>query len=433
MGFWTDKSVVVAIGGGIAAYKTLELIRLLREAGAAVSVVVTKSALRFVTSVTLRALASGVVHSDLYDDAESGIGEAGGMEHIRLAREAALVLIAPATAGLLAKMAAGHADDLLSTLLLARKGPVLAAPAMNSAMWEHPATQRNMAQLRADGIRFAGPEQGPLACGGSGPGRMMEPLDLLETARRLLTPKPLVGRRLVITAGPTREEVDPVRYLSNYSSGKMGWAVAAAALRAGAHVTLVHGPVALPSPLGADMVPVRSAQEMYDATLAAWDGGGEREQALPPCNGAILTAAVADFRPVSRAVGKIKKSDNGDCLNLVLEATPDTLATLSARVRKMRAVAPTGQMNNRRVVVGFAAETGLAQQRGREKLARKGCDLLVVNDVLEFGSGFGSEDNRVTLLFADGREESWPLLQKKTVGERLVQVVVEMIMAKGFP
>ncbi len=424
MGFWVDKSVLVAIGGGIAAYKTLELIRLLREGGAAVTVVVTKSALRFVTPVTLRALAGGAVHSDLFDDAESGIGEAGGMEHIRLAQEASLVLIAPATAGLLSKMAGGHADDLLSTLLLARKGPVLAAPAMNSAMWEHPATRRNMAQLRADGIHFAGPGQGPLACGGSGPGRMMEPVDILETARRLLTPDSLAGRRLLITAGPTREELDPVRYLSNHSSGKMGWAVAEAALRAGAAVTLVHGPVGLRPPLGAVAVPVATAREMYRAALAAWEG----KEGPSPCDGAILTAAVADFRPVTRETAKIKKNDRGHHLTLTLEANPDILAALTEREGRRRAEAAGPGRFHHRPVIGFAAETGRAEERGREKLTRKGCDLMVVNDVLEDGSGFGTDTNRVTLLFADGRERSWPLLSKKAVGDRLIEVVAELLL-----
>ena len=414
MKFWIDKSVVVAIGGGIAAYKTLELIRLLREAGAVVAVVATRAALQFVTPVTLRALSGGPVHVDLFDEPHGGT-DPGGMAHVRLAQQADLVLIAPATAGVLAKMAGGHADDLLSTLLLARRGPVLAAPAMNSAMWEHPATRRNVALLRGDGIHFAGPAQGPLACGDSGPGRMLEPAAILETARRVLTPGLLDGRRLLITAGPTREELDPVRYLSNHSSGRMGWALAEAALRAGGRVTLVHGPVAFPPPLGAEAVAVQSAREMYDAALAAWDG----DDRTPPCDAAILTAAVADYRPVARAADKIRKVAAGREMTLTLAANPDILAALAGQERRAA--------GSRRVVAGFAAETGEAVRKGREKLARKGCDLLVANDVAEAGSGFGSETNRVTLLHADGRDEPWPLLPKTEVAERLVRVLSDLL------
>ncbi|MEO5363558.1 MAG: bifunctional phosphopantothenoylcysteine decarboxylase/phosphopantothenate--cysteine ligase CoaBC, partial [Magnetococcus sp. DMHC-8] len=299
MGFWSDKYVAVAIGGGIAAYKTLELLRLLREEGARVVVIATAAALHFVTPLTLQALSGHVVRSELFTPSE-----ADGMDHVRLAREVDLLIVAPATADLLARMAGGHGDDLLTTLLLARTGPVLLAPAMNAAMWAHPATQRNVAQLHADGVALVGPVYGPLACGEQGQGRMAEAVQVVEAGRRLLSPKPWRGRHLLITAGPTREELDPVRYLSNHSSGRMGWAICHAALRAGASVTLIHGPVALPVPDGAQAVAVQSAREMYEATLQAWEAAIGQAGGLAA---AILTAAVADFRPVTRQATKIKK------------------------------------------------------------------------------------------------------------------------------
>ncbi|MBF0623770.1 MAG: bifunctional phosphopantothenoylcysteine decarboxylase/phosphopantothenate--cysteine ligase CoaBC [Magnetococcales bacterium] len=395
MGFWTGKRVVVGIGGGIAAYKVLDLIRRLREGGAVVKVVVTRAALEFVTKVTLQALSGERVHDDLF-----ALDQEWEMGHIRLAREADLVLVAPATANRLAKMAQGLADDLLSALLLARRGPVVVAPAMNSAMWTHPATQRNLAILRNDGIHVAGPATGVLACGEEGPGRLLDVAGLLEEMVRALTPRFLAGRRILVTAGPTREELDPVRYLSNHSSGKMGWAVANAALRAGARVVLIHGPVTLEPPRGADTVPVISAREMHRAALEAW----------PACHGAILSAAVADYRPEARQDSKIKKEGVGQVRSrLDLTLNPDILADLASRRRPEQ------------VVVGFAAETGPgAVALGRSKLVRKGCDLLAVNDVLESGSGFGTDTNRVTLLSREGGEESWPLLDKAEVGARLV-------------
>ena len=417
MNFWSEKYVAVAIGGGIAAYKTLELLRLLRESGARVVVVATAAALRFVTPLTLQALSGNTVLSDLFTP-----NDADGMDHIRVAQDADLLIIAPATADIMARMAGGHGGDLLTTLLLARKKPVLLAPSMNGAMWEHPATQRNVNQLRADGITFTGPEFGPLACGDNGQGRMAQAAQIFEMGRRILSAKPLQGRRILITAGPTQEELDPVRYISNHSSGKMGWAVCNAALRAGAKVTLIHGPVALPIPWGADSVAVQSAQQMYDATLHAWDHACNLEQAPFDC--AILTAAVADFRPTDRQLQKIKK--NSTETRLSLTTNPDILATLS-----LRAKAAQSPAKQQPVVVGFAAETDPTLCKGatgaREKLARKGCDLMVVNNVLAPDCGFGSETNRVTLLYRSGHEESWPLLHKKEVGEKLLTCIANLL------
>lgn len=414
MNFWHGKRIVIGLGGGIAAYKTLELIRRLREAGALVTPVPTAAALQFVTRLTLQALCGESVRDGLFSPEEPD-----GMDHIRLARQADLVIVAPATADLMARMAQGQADDLLSALLLARRGAVLVAPAMNPAMWDHPATRRNVATLLEDGIRFIGPESGAMACGEQGSGRMAEPATILEAARQALTPKTLTGRRILITAGPTREALDPVRFLSNHSSGKMGWEIALAALRAGAQVDLVHGPVALPPPMGARMHAVDSACAMLDAVLPLWLA--RREDGRPACDVAILTAAVADFRPHTMRPDKIKKQAGVQESTLELVVNPDILAMLSAwsGVRTRSGV--------QRVIVGFAAETGNAIPRGWEKLKRKGCDLLAINDVSAEGCGFGTDTNAVTLIGRDGREEPWPLLPKEQVAERLIQAVTGLI------
>ncbi|MBF0214419.1 MAG: bifunctional phosphopantothenoylcysteine decarboxylase/phosphopantothenate--cysteine ligase CoaBC [Magnetococcales bacterium] len=402
----------MGLGGGIAAYKTLELIRRLREAGASIIPVATEAALQFVTGVTLQALSGTPLRNALFAPLE-----ADGMDHIRLAREADLVIVAPATADLLARMAQGQADDLLTALLLARRGPVLVAPAMNPAMWEHPATRRNVTTLQEDGIHFIGPEPGAMACGESGTGRMAEPATIQESARRILTPKILAGRRLLITAGPTREELDPVRFISNHSSGKMGWELTLAALRAGAQVELIHGPVTLPPPMGALLHPVTSACQMLDATLNAWLGTANG----PRCDAAILTAAVADYRPEQRQHDKIKKTDATSAPHLTLTQNPDILAMLSA----WSGVRPRD--GRPRVIVGFAAETGDALARGHAKRIRKGCDLLAINDVTAPGCGFGTDTNGVTLIGRDGREEVWPLQSKERVAERLIAAVAELV------
>ncbi|MBF0162085.1 MAG: bifunctional phosphopantothenoylcysteine decarboxylase/phosphopantothenate--cysteine ligase CoaBC [Magnetococcales bacterium] len=424
VGFWSNRYIAVAIGGGIAAYKTLELLRLLREAGARVVVIATAAALHFVTPLTLQALSGHLVRSDLFTPNESD-----GMDHIRLAQEAELLIVAPATADLMARMAGGHGDDLLTTALLARQGPVLLAPAMNSAMWSHPATQRNVAQLQADGIHWVGPEYGALACGDQGQGRMAAAEQILEAGRRLLSPQSWRGRHLLITAGPTQEELDPVRYLSNRSSGRMGWAICHAALRAGAHVTLVHGPVAMPVPWGAEAVAVQSAQQMYEAVLQIWE---RQEQHALPLSAAIFTAAVADFRPARRQTRKIKKEESGDqtLTRLTLAQNPDILATIAARANRL-----TQENRPAPIVVGFAAETqtGAESQAalralGQKKLAHKGCDLLLVNNVWAEGCAFGSPTNQVTLLHRSGHEETWPLLSKEVVGERLLDYLTTLFV-----
>lgn len=405
-GFWRGKRVVVGISGGIAAYQTLALLRQLREEGAELpAVVVTAAALQFVTRLSLQALSQSPVYDALFD-----LIEEREMGHIRLAREADLVVVAPVTADLMAKMAQGHADDLLTTLLLARRGPVLLAPAMNAAMWEHPATRRNVRQLEADGLRVVGPEYGELACGEVGMGRMAPVARIVEEARRCLIPRDLAGSHWLVTAGPTREALDRVRYLTNHSSGRMGWAVALALVRRGARVSLVHGPVELPVPDGVEAHAVTSAREMQAVCMRLW----------PSCQAVVMTAAVADYAPEDYLEGKIKKSSQGGRWMLSLTENPDILAGLLATRRPDQ------------VVVGFAAEAGAEAVLGATtKLVRKGCDLLVVNDLLEAGSGFGGATNRVTLLAPGEDAEPWPLLTKETVGARLVERMVGMLARRG--
>jgi len=403
LNFWYEKKIVLVVCGGIAAYRTLDLIRTLKKSGAKVTVVATRSALEFVTKLSLQALSGGPVHSDLMDPIQSD-----GMDHIHLTQGADILIVAPATANILAKMVSGLADDLASTMILAHDGPTLVAPAMNVRMWKHPATGRNVEQLKKDGVHFVGPSKGSLACGEDGEGRLAPILDIVETAQKLFTPKTLNGRRLLITAGPTHEALDPVRFIANQSTGKMGWSVCQAALRAGAEVILVHGPVAMEPPTGTEAHSVISAQEMFDTSLAIWEKG--------ECDGAILTAAVGDYRPLTPQTDKIKKAQDSSELTLTLTTNPDILATLAKK-------------GAGKVVVGFGAETGNALVRGREKMARKGCDLLVINDLLESGSGFGGDTNRVTLLDRNGNEEPWPLLSKDAVGEKLIQTVATMLEA----
>ncbi len=416
MDFWHNKEIVLVVGGGIAACRVLDLIRRLKELGAGISVVGTEAATRFVTPLTFQAISGRPFHGDLFDPTLEG-----GMDHIRLAREAHLVIIAPATADLLAKMAHGLAGDLATAMLLARTGPVLAAPAMNHAMWSHPATQSNVTLLTGRGIQFCGPEAGSLACGEEGVGRLATVETIMEVARRCLEPQPLAGRHFLLTAGPTREELDPVRYLSNHSSGRMGFAIAQAALRAGARVTLVHGPVAIPPPYGAKTIPVTSAREMHAAVMAVWD----RDTANETLDAVVLTAAVADFRPARREAEKIKKSlDSAG--HIELQANPDILLELSQRQ-------PTLKNRNIPLVIGFAAETGMALERAREKMSRKPCHMLVINDVSEEGSGFGVATNRVTLLHHTHEVETWPLMTKEEVGKRLVASITSNLSHPFHP
>ncbi len=388
------KSVLLIIGGGIAAYKSLELIRELKKRGIGVRCIMTKAAAEFVTPLSVAALSGEKVYSDLFsltDETEMG--------HIELSRSADLVVVAPATADLMAKMAAGLATDLASTTLLATDKRVLIAPAMNVRMWQHPATQRNIRVLTNDGILFVGPNEGDMACGECGPGRMAEPVEIVAVIEAALSPqpKPLAGKHVLITAGPTREAIDPVRYISNHSSGKQGYAIAEAALKLGAQVTLVSGPVDLPLPPGAGVMPVTSAEDMLKAV----------ESALP-ADIAIFTAAVADWKVAEAASEKIKKRDDGSLPSLSFAENPDILKT----------VASMG-IGRPKLVVGFAAETEKILYHAKAKLAKKGCDLIVANDVSPEGGVFGGDVNAVHLVSSSG-VESWPAMSKADVAAKLM-------------
>jgi phosphopantothenoylcysteine decarboxylase/phosphopantothenate--cysteine ligase len=401
----TGRRVLLIIGGGIAAYKALDLIRRLRERGASVRCILTKGAQEFVTPLAAASLAGTRAHTDLFDrDDEADIG------HIRLARDADLVLVAPATANLMARMAGGHADDLASAVLLATALPILVAPAMNPRMWLHPATQRNVAMLRADGVRFVGPNDGPMAEAETGPGRMSEPLEIAAALEALLGAGagPLAGKRVLVTSGPTHEPIDPVRYIANRSSGKQGHAIAVAAANAGASVTLVSGPVAIPDPPGVTTVHVESAREM----LAAVD------TALP-ADIAVFAAAVADWRAEAAASAKLKK-DGSAPAPLRLTENPDILATVAKRTEGRPSL-----------VVGFAAETDAVVDHARSKLARKGCDLIVANDVSAQTGVMGGDRNTVHLVTAEG-VETWPTLGKDEVARRLVERLAAMVQG-GTP
>lgn len=388
----SDRRVLLIVGGGIAAYKCLELVRLLRGQGIAVRPVLTPAGSQFVTPLSLAALCEDKVHTDLFsltDEAEMG--------HIRLSRSADLIVVAPATADLMARTAAGLANDLATTLLLATDTPVMMVPAMNVRMWTHPATQRNLATLKADGVRFVGPDVGDMACGETGPGRMAEPAAICAAILAALagdTGRPLGGRRVLVTAGPTAEPVDPVRVLTNRSSGKQGFAIAAALANLGAEVTLVAGPVAEPTPPGVRRVDVETAREMLAACEAAL-----------PADVAVCVAAVADWRPAEVAAGKTKKTPGAPPPEIRLVENPDILATLSRAADRPR------------LVVGFAAETETVEDHARAKLARKGCDWIVANDVSRPGV-MGGSDNTVSIVTRDGVER-WEEAPKAEVARRL--------------
>lgn len=401
------RRILLGVSGGIAAYKSPLLVRRLREAGADVQVVLTRSAERFVTTTTLQAVSGQPVRNDLWDE-----GAEASMGHIELARWAELLVVAPATADLLSRFAGGRADDLLTTLRLATRAPVLLAPAMNVAMWEHTATQRNIAQLRDDGCSIAGPDSGPMACGEFGPGRMVEPEALLRQVAELLAGgapataaiPALRGRRILITAGPTREAIDPVRFISNHSSGKQGYALAAAARAAGASVTLVSGPVALSAPQGVTTVPVTSAQDMYDAVMAR----------VNDCDIFIGVAAVADYRPASAADQKLKKSQQSPReRSLELVENPDIIAAVARH-------------QPRPLVIGFAAETQDAVAFARDKRRRKGLDMIVVNDVSQPDSGFNSDDNTVTVI-TDNEETQLPRTSKAQVARAILEAAARSL------
>lgn len=398
---FAGRRILLGVTGGIACYKSVFVARQLTLAGAEVDVVLTRAAREFVGAITFEAVTGRPVRTEL-------LAAGHALDHIRLAREADALVVAPATADFLARAAQGRADDLLTACLLATEAPVLLVPAMNDRMWAHPQTGRNAAHLRTLGYTVLEPDEGPLAAGeGSGPGRMPEPETIVAHAGRLLERgDALAGRHVVVTAGATREPVDPVRFLSNHSSGRMGMAVAAAAWRRGARVTLVHGAVTVPVPVGVEAVPVETTDDMRDAVA----------DALATADALVMAAAPADFRPRAAAAGKIKK--HGDAPLLALEHTPDIL--LATRERRRPGA----------VIVGFALETGDPVVSARDKLARKALDLVVANDATEPGAGFGVDTNRVTLVGADG-EEALPLLSKSAVAEHILDRVTALLERRG--
>ncbi|MDP1669924.1 bifunctional phosphopantothenoylcysteine decarboxylase/phosphopantothenate--cysteine ligase CoaBC [Phaeovulum sp.] len=385
------KTILLIIGGGIAAYKSLELIRRLQERGARVVPVLTRAGAEFVTPLSVAALAGGKCHTELFD-----LTEEAEMGHIQLSRAADLVVVAPATADLMAKLAAGLAPDLASTLLLATDKRTLLAPAMNVRMWQHPATQRNLARLRADGIAVVGPNEGDMACGEFGPGRMAEPLEIAAAISAALGAGPLAGRHVLVTSGPTHEPIDPVRYIANRSSGAQGSALAAALADLGARVTFVTGPASVPPPAGVEVVRVETAREMLAAVEAAL-----------PADAAIFAAAVADWRVANATGRKMKKDGTGQPPKLDLVENPDVLARISQLAEGRPAL-----------VVGFAAETDNVLEHASAKRARKGCDWIVANDVSAATGIMGGAENAVTVIDAEG-SESWPRMSKTEVARRL--------------
>ncbi len=393
--------IVLGVSGGIAAYKSAFLLRLLVKAGATVQVVMTRAAREFVGPATFQALSHRPVFTDLFD-----LGQESQIGHIQVADGADLIIIAPATASTIARLSAGVADDALAAVVLATRAPILLAPSMNVNMWHNPVTQQNLRRLIDRGMGTVGPGTGFLACDWTGPGRMAEPADIVEAAMHALTPDDLAGRTVVVSAGPTREPVDPVRYLSNRSSGKMGYALATAAARRGATVRLVSGPVEVTAPAGVEVVPVETATEMEAAVAAAAAGADV----------VVMAAAVADFRPAEMAAGKLKKQALGKSPTLALTRTPDVLAGLGARRGDAR----------RPLLVGFAAETESVVAEARRKLTDKGCDLVVANDVSQPDAGFAVDTNRVVLVSATG-DEPMELASKLEVAHAIWDRVKAML------
>jgi phosphopantothenoylcysteine decarboxylase / phosphopantothenate---cysteine ligase len=392
------RRILLIIGGGIAAYKSLDLIRRLKERGAGVVPVLTRAAQEFVTPLSVSALAGEKVFTDLFD-----LTDEAEMGHIQLSRAADLVVVAPATADLMARMAGGHAGDLAATLLIATDKRVLIAPAMNVRMWDHPATRRNLAALRGDGVLTVGPNEGDMACGEYGPGRMAEPLEIVAAIEAALGDGPLKGRHVLVTSGPTHEPIDPVRYIANRSSGAQGTAIAAALAGLGARVSFVTGPARVPPPAGVEAIRVETAQEMLEAV----------ERALP-ADAAVFAAAVADWRVEGTSDRKIKK-EAGGVPTLTFAENPDILATIAQRTA-----------GRPRLVVGFAAETHEVLAHARAKRARKGCDWIVANDVSPATGIMGGAENAVTLVTA-GSEETWPRMGKDEVGRRLALRIAEAL------
>jgi phosphopantothenoylcysteine decarboxylase/phosphopantothenate--cysteine ligase len=395
------KCVILGVSGGIAAYKAVELMRLLVKAGAEVHVIMTRSAQEFIAPLTFQTLSGNPVHTELFNIIqEQEIG------HISLADRADLLLIAPATANLVGKVANGIADDLLTTTIMATKAKVLFAPAMNSNMWENPLYRENQTKLEKLDYHFIEPAYGELACGWQGQGKLPDPQDILLSAQALFSNQDLVSKTVLVTAGPTREEIDPVRFLSNYSSGKMGYAIASAARDRGARVVLVSGPVNLPEPKGVEIVQVCSAQEMHQAVMA------RAEQA----DLIIKAAAVADFRPTARGEQKIKKG-RSETMVVELQRNPDILAEL-------------GENKGARVLIGFAAETEELLKNAREKLTKKNLDMIVANDVTQEGAGFDGDTNIVRFLTADGSVEELPQMSKEAVADALLDRAVALLFGR---
>jgi phosphopantothenoylcysteine decarboxylase/phosphopantothenate--cysteine ligase len=394
------KNILLIISGGIAAYKSLDLIRRIRERGALVTPVMTKAAAEFVTPLSVSALAGEKVYQDLFDlTTESDMG------HIQLSRSADLIVVAPASADLMAKMTNGMANDLASTLLLATDTPVLIAPAMNVRMWNHPATQRNLAQLNADGIMTVGPNPGDMACGDYGPGRMSEPLEIVDAIAAHFSPRPLAGHKVLVTSGPTHEPIDPVRYIANRSSGAQGTAIAAALRDLGADVRFVTGPADVPPPNGVHVIHVESAQDMFDAVKANLD---------VTC--AIFAAAVADWRVQNASGSKIKKQ-NGALPDLSLSENPDILAHVAQLASNVRPP----------LVIGFAAETDDVIENATAKRARKGCDWIVANDVSPETGIMGGNENQIILVTDTGTDQ-WPRISKDAVATKLAERITDKIL-----
>ncbi len=395
--------ITLGVTGGVAAYKSVELVRRLQQEGHSVQVVMTRAACEFVTPLTFAALSGQKVITELF--AKSSTGEANlesAIEHIAVAQRTDLLLVAPATADILAKFARGLADDFLSTLYLASTAPVIVAPAMNVNMWQHAATQENLAALKARGVHVVEPNAGYLACGMTGPGRLAELDEILKAVQDIaLAKRDLAGETLLVTAGPTCEDIDPVRYITNRSSGKMGYAVAEAGARRGAKVILITGPTALATPEGVERVDVRAAEEMLAAA----------RKHFPACSLAVFAAAVADYRPAEPAGTKIKRSK--EALTIRLEPNTDILATLAKE-------------KGERIVVGFAAETDQAAENARKKLLQKNADLIVANDVTAEGAGFDHDTNIVTLFSRDGRDLPLPRMSKAEVAERILDEALRL-------
>ena len=395
--------ITLGVTGGIAAYKSAELVRRLQDEGHTIQVVMTRAAREFITPLTFAALSGQRVITDLFSNAPGG-GESveSAIDHIAVAQRTDLLLVAPATADILAKFARGIADDFLTTLYLATTAPVVVAPAMNVNMWQHAATQENIVALRARGVRIVEPSEGYLACGMIGSGRLAEQEEILKAVRETLQgEQDLAGETILVTAGPTFEDIDPVRYLTNRSSGKMGYAVAAAAARRGAKVALVSGPTALETPQGVERIGVRSAEEMQHAVVTRF----------PDCTIAVFAAAVADYRPAEKSNHKIKRAK--EALTLRLEPNPDILAQVA-------------RGKGERLVVGFAAETENVAENARKKLTQKNADLIVANDVNEEGAGFDHDTNIVTLFSRDGRDLPLPRMSKTEVAQRILDEALRL-------